>query len=399
MITDMKKILLGALILQISQNYIYSQSELEKALSEGKATLNARLRYEHAEVGSLDDAEALTIRTRLGYLSGKYYGLKSFLELEDTTAINDDTDYSVPAPAGQKVPGKSIIADPEGTEINRFWFGYDIEDHTSMKIGRQRIILDNARFIGNVGWRQNEQTYDAFSINSSYISDTDINYAYLSKRNTIFYTGIETDSHLFNVSYSGIKNNKITGYAYILDFDKIKNNSSDTFGISSVGSYNLDDYTLGYRLEYANQQEGGSSELDYDADYFHANLSGGFSGFTSSIGYELLGSDNGSTAFKTPLATLHAFNGFADVFLNTPNTGLEDIYLTLGYKIYNTPIKLFYHDYSSDHGGEDFGNEFDLVVSHKFNNSTSILAKFASFNSDSNKPDVDRFWMQLDYKF
>ena len=23
---------------------------------------------------------------------------------------------------------KSIIADPEGTEINRFWFGYDIED-------------------------------------------------------------------------------------------------------------------------------------------------------------------------------------------------------------------------------------------------------------------------------
>ena len=36
---------------------------------------------------------------------------------------------------------------------------------------------------------------------------------------------------------------------------------------------------------------------------------------------------------------------------------------------------------------------------HKFSNSTSILAKFASFNSDSNKPDVDRFWMQLDYKF
>ena len=62
-------------------------------------------------------------------------------------------------------------------------------------------------------------------------------------------------------------------------------------------------------------------------------------------------------------------------------------------------IKLFYHDYSADHGGEDFGNEFDLVVSHKLSNSTSILAKFASFNSDSNKPDVDRFWMQLDYKF
>ena len=113
MIKNMKKILIGVLLLQTSQPLLYSQTELEKAISEGKATLNARLRYEHAEVGSLDEAEALTIRTRLGYLSGKYNGLNSFLELEDTTAINDDTDYSVPAPPDQKVPGKSIIADPE----------------------------------------------------------------------------------------------------------------------------------------------------------------------------------------------------------------------------------------------------------------------------------------------
>ena len=62
-----------------------------------------------------------------------------------------------------------------------------------MKIGRQRIILDNARFIGNVGWRQTNKHMMHY-LNSSYISDTDINYAYLSKRNTIFYTGIETDS-------------------------------------------------------------------------------------------------------------------------------------------------------------------------------------------------------------
>ena len=37
MITDMKKLLIGALILQISQNYIYSQSALEKALSHRSA--------------------------------------------------------------------------------------------------------------------------------------------------------------------------------------------------------------------------------------------------------------------------------------------------------------------------------------------------------------------------
>ena len=153
-----KYLLLGSLLFQVTHEVVHGQSELEKALTDGKTTLNARLRYEHAEVGSLEDADALTVRTRLGYKTGSFYGFKSFVELEDTTALNDDTDYSVPAPADQKVPGTSIIADPEGTQINRFWLGYDIDNHTSLKLGRQRIVLDNARFIGNVGWRQAEQT-------------------------------------------------------------------------------------------------------------------------------------------------------------------------------------------------------------------------------------------------
>ena len=139
-----KYLLLGSLLFQVTHEVVHGQSELEKALTDGKTTLNARLRYEHAEVGSLEDADALTVRTRLGYKTGSFYGFKSFVELEDTTALNDDTDYSVPAPADQKVPGTSIIADPEGTQINRFWLGYDIDNHTSLKLGRQRIVLDNA---------------------------------------------------------------------------------------------------------------------------------------------------------------------------------------------------------------------------------------------------------------
>ena len=394
-----KFLLLGSLLFQVTHEVLHGQSELEKALTDGKTSLNARLRYEHAEVGSLEDADALTVRTRLGYKTGSFYGFKSFVELEDTTALNDDTDYSVPAPADQKVPGTSIIADPEGTQINRFWLGYDIDNHTSLKLGRQRIVLDNARFIGNVGWRQAEQTYDGFSLKSSYIENTDVYYAYLTQRNTIFYTDTDTDSHLFNLSYSGISNNTLTGYAYLLDFDKNQINSTDTFGISSVGNYKLGETSLSYRLEYAHQQEGDSSPLEYEADYFHANLTGSNSGFTAGFGCEVLGSDNGITAFKTPLATLHAFNGFADLFLNTPNNGLEDIYISLGYKLFNTPIKLFYHDYSANEGGEDFGTEFDLVISHKISDATSILGKFASFSSDSSRPDIDRFWVQVDYKF
>ena len=115
-----KLILLGSILFQITHELAYGQSELEKALSEGKPTLNARLRYETAEVGSLEDAEALTVRTRLGYKTGGFYGFKSFVELEDTTALNDDTNYSVPAPADQKVPGTSIKPIPKELRLTGF---------------------------------------------------------------------------------------------------------------------------------------------------------------------------------------------------------------------------------------------------------------------------------------
>ena len=40
---------------------------------------------------------------------------------------------------------------------------------------------------------------------------------------------------------------------------------------------------------------------------------------------------NGTIGFSTPLATLHKFQGFADVFLTTPASGITDAYGKLGY--------------------------------------------------------------------
>ena len=48
---------------------------------------------------------------------------------------------------------RTVIADPEGTELNRAWISYD-RWNTTAKYGRQRIILDNARFAPSGGNRQ-----------------------------------------------------------------------------------------------------------------------------------------------------------------------------------------------------------------------------------------------------
>ena len=52
------------------------------------------------------------------------------------------------------------VADPETYEINRLQLTNTRIPMTTVTLGRQRIVLDDQRFVGNVGWRQNEQTFD-----------------------------------------------------------------------------------------------------------------------------------------------------------------------------------------------------------------------------------------------
>ena len=58
------------------------------------------------------------------------------------------------------------------------------------------------------------------------------------------------------------------------------------------------------------------------------SLSFGPLGFKA--GYEVLeGAPTGGLAFVTPLATLHKFQGWADKFLATPASGIEDAYIAV----------------------------------------------------------------------
>lgn len=366
--------------------------KLNTALKSGKPIFNAKLRYEYAEVGSLDEANALTLRTRVGYETGAFYNFKVLVDAENTTSIIPDHNYSAP---GQIVPGKSIIADPEGSEINQAFLSYQNYD-TVLRFGRQRIVYDNARFIGNVVWRQAEQTFDAISLTNNSIDDWYLQYAYLSQINRIFFTAWDSDSHIANLSYTGIDNVKFVTYAYLLSFDSSPVNSADTYGGYVDGNFTVfDDILVKYRGEYAYQMDGRNSPLSYDANYYHLKLTGTKKNFTVGGGYEVLGSDGGAAGFRTPLATLHAFNGWADNFLATPATGIQDIYALVGYKYKKMNATALYHDLSSDDGDTKFGDEFNFVVTYKINDNWSALVKYANFMSDSTFPDVQRVWLQL----
>ena len=381
------------------------------ALKNGEVKLDVRGRYEFADFENLEEqSNATTVRTRLGYLTGDWNGLQGYVEMEDVRAGNYDI-YNAAGLNG--VFDRPVIADPEVTELNQLWAGYalpsDPEDPGLLfnaKVGRQEINLDDQRFIGTVGWRQDNQTFDAGTVSSNLgLPGLNASYGYLKQINRIFAQerDFQSDSHFVNVAYDIQGAGKLTGFAYLLDFDNAAANSSDTFGVRFAGDRALnDDLKLLYQASFATQQDAGDNPVDYDAVYVLGDVALEAKGIgTVGFGYELLGSDDGVAAFQTPLATLHKFNGFADQFLVTPAGGLQDfyVYLKAGFLPKGTKALVAYHVFEPDEGDADYGTEFDGVISQALTDSLTVGGKVAFFLGEGDRQDVTRVTLDLTLAF
>lgn len=380
-----------------------SAASLTEAVSAGKAGVDLRYRYETVDqTGVTKEATASTLRTRLNYATGDYNDFSAFIEFDDVTAFGDIeyNDATGLATAQTQYP---VIADPEGTEVNQAKLIYKGLEETTVTLGRQRVILDNARFVGNVGWRQNEQTYDGLTVANTSLADTSIVYGYVTNVNRIFGEAsskgdIDTKTHLLNVSYSGLKAGKVTGYGYLLDLIDSPAASSSTLGLRFSGGTAVSETVKAlYTVEFATQSDYSDGASTIDADYSLIEVGAKASGITAKLGVESLSGD-GTYAFSTPLATAHAFNGWADKFLATPVNGLVDTYVKVAGKVSGVKLVGVYHDYASDAGSTDYGTELDLLAAKKIGNYT-VLAKYASYSADSFATDTDKLWLMGQAKF
>ena len=380
-------------------------ADFAAALAQGKFSVNARLRSESVAQTGRRDAQALTLRTRLGFAPAAFHGWKFLLEAENIVAADGDSYSQAGLNAGGA--GRAVVADPEITEINQAFIAYTT-GKTTFTAGRQRLVLDNARFVGDVGWRQNMQTFDALVVQDKSFEKTTLTYAWLDRINRVFgdhhAQGYwKSSSHLFNASYAGLPAGTLTGYAYLLDFRKpaYAANSCATYGVSFAGTTPVaSDLKFAYRAEAATQSDYGSSTLSYTAGYYvlEAGLAAKQGSLT--LGHEVLGSDN-NVGFKTPLATLHAFNGWADLFLATPAAGLRDTYVKGSINLpAAVSLLAFQHWYETDTTGIDLGTEFNVQLTRKFGKYFTGLVKFADFRRDSlTLPDVKKIWVQVEFVY
>ncbi len=412
----MKKIglsLTAAMVLAAGMVSTASAGMLEEIISNPKVNLEIRPRYEYASVkdNGKSAAKAFTVRTALG-LNANLFGVEGLgaeVQMMNVANFGWIDDYNDLAGNGTHY---DVVADPAQTRVTQANVSFSMNGFTAI-VGRKMVVLDNARFIGNVGWRQMPQTYDLAAVIYNGIENLNLLAAYVNRVHTIKKDGkFDTGSVLLHGSYKVMPELTVTVYDYMIQ------NLMDHIGLRLTGTVGVsDDVKIKYTAEYAKQQDPSLDEKgepfysptrNQDADYYNLNVAVNYGAFTAGLGYEVLSDKgNGDMAFWTPLATLHAMNGWADVFLKTPDEGLKDFTVKLGYNAgeYGKIVGI-YHSFKSDKkntaGDDDLGSEIDIAYKYKIMDGLGLLLKYAKYDAGDasfGKNDVTKYWVQLDYKF
>ncbi len=386
-----------------------SADPISEALTSGDTHIDARYRYEVVDQENADDdARASTLRVLMGYETGSVMGFSGLFEAEHVTRAGPKLYSDSPADESSDRP---VIADPKVTQINQAYVRYQGLPDTDIKYGRQRLALDNHRFIGTVGWRQNEQTYDGATVVNESLPDTTLTAGYLYNANRIFAgAGGTLDNYrmrsgVLNAQYDGLALGSLSAYSYLLSFSDEPESSTQTYGLRVSGDTDITpDVTGLYELEYAYQDDYDNNPEDFNTDYY--KLEGGIdtAGVTVKLGREVLGSDSGNAAFSTPLATLHAMNGWTDQFLPTGTPqglpdGLRDTYLSVSGQLQGVNLMAVYHNFESDRGGIDYGSEFGVQATYAIGDHYTLGAKAASYDADEFSQDTDKAWLWVDASF
>lgn len=392
----------GLLMSSATTVFADESDDLGAALTSGKVGINVRARYEHVDQDNFTEkADALTARLRLNYRTGQWRGWSGLAEYDYVFHVLSDFNSG-----GGTSPDKGqypVVADPKGSDLNQLYFDYQASNKTKLRFGRQRILLDNQRFVGGVGWRQNEQTFDGFTVSSTAIEKTKLHYSYIAYVRRIFGERVpagknNVDAHLLNARIALNDIWSLTPYYYHIDNQDVAAFSTGTFGARITGSFMAGESKVSLAADFATQSDVANNPVSYDAQY--ARLDGTLAlskALSLGLGYESLGGDSQpGMMFRTPLATLHAFQGWADQFLTTPPGGINDLFATVKYKFGKWNLTGVYHDFSAETGGGDYGSEFDVSAGTKLGENYGILFKGAFFSSDSvSYTDTSKLWIMF----
>lgn len=384
---------------------------LSAALTSGRPLLNLRPRFEYVDQDNKSDAAAaFTLRTLVGWQTAPWQGFAAWLEFIGVTQIgsgdfNDDPRFSASA-------RRPTVADPEDYDFNQAFIDYTGLPKTRLRVGRQSLKLDNVRFVGNVEFRQVMQVFDGFTVTNQALPNTEVMFAHFFGVKNIFSDYRNTAIELVHGTWKWQPSDTVTAYGYLQNQavtgsnTGLADNSNRILGIRAEGQHPFGPaWKLLYTLEYAKQDDYAGGDASIDAHYLRIGGGPGYGNGYLRFDYEQLASNDGRYAFQTPLGTNHLFQGWADLFLTTPREGIEDYFVSAGYKLGPAQLLLEYHDLNSDFHDIDYGEEWDVSVAYAFLPRLTGKFEFASFNEGdrllgpARKPDTTKLWLTLIFNY
>ncbi|MGB4813145.1 MAG: alginate export family protein [Methylophilaceae bacterium] len=393
---------------------------LSEAISEGKSLTNFRLRYEYVDQdGKTENANAWTLRSLIGWQTKPFHDVSVAAQVIGVSPLNNEYNDSN---KGVSEPGKGnypVVLDPENYGINQLLIEWSGIPKTKVRLGRQSVKLDNVRFVGNVEFRQVMQVYDGVAVENKSLPNTDIYLAHFGRVKQINTLLRDGNFELANIKYKFTPTESLAGYAYFVDWDSAQlaatspATSNKTFGLRLNGDRKLNEkWKVLYTAEYAKQDNYKDGNSNIDNYYYLVGAGAGYGNWYARLDQELLSGNSKGKAFQTQLGTNHLFQGWTDLFLTTPNEGIQDTFITAGGKLMKIDLKAEYHWINSDRdfakvgGGtsNQYGKEFDVSAAYSYNKQLSGKVEYANFKevaqyNGARKRDTEKLWLSVMYAF
>jgi hypothetical protein len=376
----------------------HAAESLSDAFREGTPVLDVRGRFESVDDDAFSrDAAALTLRARLGFRTAPWRGFSAYADVE---GIRGSGEYNDTANGETRFP---TIADPDGEELNQLWVGWHAGERTSVVAGRQRFVLDNARWFGDSAFRQNQQTFDAVATSFA-VGTATLRYAWLDDVHRVFgednpnrlLAKLDLDAHLVNASLP-LGPVTAVGYGYFVENESQPLNSTQTLGLRASAQHALaSPWTVSWSAEVARQSDWRDG-ASLDESYGFAEATIGTPALRAKLGWERLGG-NGVRAVQTPFASLHPFNGFADKFTTTPASGLVDTWAGLAGKLGPGEAALVFHRFEADRGDAHLGDEWDVSWKWLPGPRHELEAKAAKYGADTFARDATKLWLSYTFR-
>lgn len=379
--------------------------------------IDARLRWEDVDTPTRT-AHAETLRIRAGaQLADAATHLSLLAEGTGTTPFGSGfSAFSYASTSDQYRPGRATIADGAALGLNRLQLRYETKPIT-LTIGRQRLQIDDQRFVGNAPWRQNEQTFDAVRAQlRKGVLALDATHA-IRQITVNGSDGGPRDA--FDGRFTFISGGLVTpaaslkGFAYLLDYDpaaflnlpgaRVQHDSTQTYGFRSTSALPVArGVSLSLAASVAWQSAYANNPNPIHATYSSLEAGLTVQGHTATVTREVLGADgNSGWSFQTPMSSLHKFNGWADVFLTTPALGLRDVAVGLTGKLpvaKRVTYAVAHHWFDADLGGAYYGKEINASLGITTGR-IAWLAKIASYQARGFGSDTRKMWLQMEYVF